>query len=62
METRERANSHLRPAEGRSVWVFGNQLLTYKVTAEQTGVAYALFEELVPQREGTQPHIHLRQD
>jgi mannose-6-phosphate isomerase-like protein (cupin superfamily) len=62
VETRERANFHLRPAEGRSVWVFGSQLLTYKVTAEQTGGAYSLFEGLVPEREGTPPHIHHRED
>jgi mannose-6-phosphate isomerase-like protein (cupin superfamily) len=62
VDTRERANTHLRPAEGRSVWVFGSQLLTYKVTAEQTGGAYSLFEGLVPEREGTPPHIHHRED
>jgi mannose-6-phosphate isomerase-like protein (cupin superfamily) len=62
LETTEKARTHLRPAEGRSVWAFGNQLLTCKVTAEQTGGAYSLFEGLVPAREGTPPHIHHRED
>ena len=48
VETREQAKTHLRPAEGRSVWVLGTQLMTCKVTAEQTCGAYSLFEGLVP--------------
>jgi len=62
VETTEQARTHLRPAEGRSVWIFGSQLLTCKVTAEQTGGAYSLFEGLVPAHEGTPPHIHHRED
>ncbi len=62
VETREQAKTHLRPAEGRSVWVFGTQLITYKVTAEQTCGAYSLFEGLVPARDGAPPHIHHRED
>ena len=61
VETTEQPRTHLRPAEGRSVWVLG-QLLTCKVTAEQTGGAYSLFEGLVPAHEGTPPHIHHRED
>ena len=48
--------AHVGPGEGRAVWVLGGQLLTYKVTAEQTGGAYSLFEGTVP------PHIHHRED
>ncbi len=61
VETTEQPRTHLRPAEGRSVWVLG-QLLTCKVTAEQTGGAYSLFEGLVPAHEGTPPHIHHQED
>jgi mannose-6-phosphate isomerase-like protein (cupin superfamily) len=61
VQTTEQPRTHLRPAEGRSVWVLG-QLLTCKVTAEQTGGAYSLFEGLVPAHEGTPPHIHHRED
>jgi mannose-6-phosphate isomerase-like protein (cupin superfamily) len=56
------SDTHLRPEEGRSVWVLGTQLMTYKVTAEQTGGAYSLFEGLVPAHDGTPPHIHHRED
>jgi hypothetical protein len=31
--------TYVGPGEGRAVWVLGGQLLTYKVTAEQTGGA-----------------------
>jgi mannose-6-phosphate isomerase-like protein (cupin superfamily) len=62
VETMEQENTHLRPEEGRAVWVLGTQLMTYKVSAEQTGGAYSLFEGLVPPHDGTPPHIHHRED
>jgi len=54
--------AHVGPGEGRAVWVLGGQLLTYKVTAEQTGGAYSLFEGTVPPGGGAPPHIHHRED
>ncbi|HEV2092507.1 MAG TPA: cupin domain-containing protein [Rubrobacter sp.] len=54
--------AYVGPGEGRAVWVSGGQLLTYKVTAEQTGGAYSLFEDTVPPRYGTPTHIHHRED
>ncbi len=66
METRakmERTGSaYVGPGEGRAVWILGGQLLTLKVTAEQTGGAYSLFEDTVPPQNGTLPHIHHRED
>ena len=62
MEMMEQGSTHLRPEEGRAVWVLGTQLITYKVSAEQTGGAYSLFEGLVPPHDGTPPHIHHRED
>lgn len=66
METRaeiERAGAaYVGPGEGRAVWVLGGQLLTYKITAEQTGGAYSLFEDTVPPKGGAPPHIHHRED
>jgi mannose-6-phosphate isomerase-like protein (cupin superfamily) len=62
VETREKVKAYLGPGEGRSLWVLGNLLLTYKVTAEQTGGAYSLFEGTVPPQEGSPPHIHHRED
>src|SRR4028118_754578 len=54
--------AYVGPGEGRAVWVLGGQLLTYKVTAEQTGGAYSLFEGTVPPGGGAPPHIHHRED
>jgi len=54
--------AYVGPGEGRAVWVLGGQLLTYKVTAEQTGGAYSLFEGAVPPGGGAPPHIHHRED
>ena len=66
METRakmERTGSaYVGPGEGRAVWILGGQLLTLKITAEQTGGAYSLFEDTVPPQNGTPPHIHHRED
>jgi mannose-6-phosphate isomerase-like protein (cupin superfamily) len=62
VESTEKSNAHLGPEKGLSVWVFGGQLLTYKVRSEQTGGAYSLFEGLVPAHDGTPPHIHHRED
>lgn len=61
MELLNRETTYLRPGEGRAVWVLGN-LIIYKVTAEETGGAYSLFEGLVRPREGTPPHIQHRED
>ena len=54
--------AHVGPGEGRAVWVLGGQLLTYKVTVEQTGGAYSLFEGTVPPGGDAPPHIHHRED
>ncbi len=54
--------AYVGPGEGRAVWVLGGQLLTYKVTAEQTGGAYSLFEGTVPPGGGAPAHIHHRED
>jgi mannose-6-phosphate isomerase-like protein (cupin superfamily) len=54
--------AYVGPGEGRAVWVPGGRLLTYKVTAEQTGGAYSLFEDTVPPQYGAPPHIHHRED
>ena len=62
MELLNREVSHLRPGAGRAVWVFGSQLLTCKVTAEQTSGAYSLFEGLIRPQEGTPPHVQHRED
>jgi len=54
--------AHVMRGTGRSAWVFG-ELVTYKVTAEQTGGAYSLSEVASrPGKGGPPPHIQHRHD
>jgi mannose-6-phosphate isomerase-like protein (cupin superfamily) len=44
------------------MWIFG-ELVTYKVTAEQTGGAYSLFEVMSrPEEGGPPPHVQHREE
>ena len=61
-ERERKGAAYVGPGEGRAVWVPGGQLLTYKVTAEQTGGAYSLFEDAVPPQYEAPAHIHHRED
>ncbi len=60
-ETMERGFAHVGPGEGRALWVLG-QLVTYKVTSDQTGGAYSLFEVASQPGIGAPPHVQHRQD
>lgn len=61
-ETSKKGITHVRPAEGRrSLRVFG-ELVTCKVTSDQTGGAYSLFEVTTQPGEGPPPHVHHRED
>ena len=61
-ETSKKGVTHVRPDEGtRSLRVFG-ELVTCKVTSDQTGGAYSLFEVTTHRGEGPPPHIHHRED
>ena len=60
--TSKKGVTHVRPAEGRrSLRVFG-ELVTCKVTSDQTGGAYSLFEVTTQPGGGPPPHIHHRED
>ena len=48
--------------EGRTVRMPGGRLLTRKVSGEQTGGAYSLFEVLVAPGGGEGPHVQHRED
>jgi hypothetical protein len=51
------STTRLGSGEGcKSLWVLG-ELVTYKVTAEQTGGAYSLFEVVTWPGGGPPPHI-----
>src|SRR5919112_5243477 len=65
METKEeqvkQGVMHLRPGDGRSLQVSG-ELVTYKITSEQTGGAYSLFEVVSEPGGGPPPHVQHRED
>lgn len=64
MEVRDPSRSpvHVGPGEGKAVWMAGLQLVTRKVSSEQTGGAYSLFEVAVGPSGGEEPHIQHRED
>ncbi|MBW3629231.1 MAG: quercetin 2,3-dioxygenase [Gemmatimonadetes bacterium] len=47
--------------EGTPLWIMGDQI-TIKITAEQTGGAFAVWENTTPPGAGSPPHIHNRED
>ena len=53
---------HGAPSEGRAVRMAGAQLVTRKVSSEQTGGAYSLFEDEVGPGGGEGPHVQHRED
>jgi mannose-6-phosphate isomerase-like protein (cupin superfamily) len=53
---------HVGPAEGQARRIAGAQLITRKVSSEQTGGAYSLFEIAVEPKGASQPHIQHRED
>lgn len=61
MATREETVKHLADGEGKTVWMVGTDLMTFKATGEDTGGAYALFDSLVLPGGGPPPHIHHRE-
>lgn len=62
METGERGATHVPQGEGKTVWMVGTDLVTFKATGASTGGAYALFDSLVLPGGGPPPHIHHRED
>ena len=60
-ERHQRGLAHLGPGQGHSVRVLG-EVVTFKVTGEQTGGAYSLFEVLSPPGGGSLPHVQHRGD
>jgi quercetin dioxygenase-like cupin family protein len=59
--TREQGVTHLPPGEGRTLRVMG-EMVTYKVTGDQTGGACSLFEVSSPSGGGPPPHVQHRGD
>jgi mannose-6-phosphate isomerase-like protein (cupin superfamily) len=57
----EMSVTHVPPGEGRSLWVL-DELVTCKLTSEQTGGAYSLFEVTTQPDGGVLPHVQHRED
>jgi mannose-6-phosphate isomerase-like protein (cupin superfamily) len=54
--------AHIRPGEGRrSLWVLG-EMVTCKITSDQTSGAYSLFEITTRPGEGPPPHVQHWED
>ena len=62
METERKGVTHVPTSEGKTVWMVGTDLITFKATTETTGGSYALFDSLVLPGGGPPPHIHHRED
>jgi mannose-6-phosphate isomerase-like protein (cupin superfamily) len=61
-EKMEKGVAHVPPGEGsKTLWVLG-ELVTYKITSEQTGGAYSLFEVVSQPGGGPPPHVQHRED
>jgi quercetin dioxygenase-like cupin family protein len=61
MDTRAQSVTHSPQGEGKTVWVVGTDLVTFKATGEETGGAFALFDSLVLPGGGPPPHVHTRE-
>ena len=59
--TNERSAAYIAPGEGKKLWV-ADELMTFVVSGEDTGGAYALTDSTVPPQGGPPPHIHHRED
>ena len=54
--------AHIRPGEGRrSLWAMG-EMVTCKITSDQTSGAYSLFEITTQPGEGPPPHVQHWED
>ena len=62
MQVENRRGVRSGPGDGRAVRMPGAGLVTRKVSAEQTGGAYSLFEVEVGPGEGEPPHVQHRED
>ncbi len=62
MQKTGRSVTHVPPGEGKSVWMVGTDLITFKAASEDTDGAFALFDTVILTQGGPPPHIHHRED
>lgn len=60
--TEARGISLVSAGDGKAVWLLGQELMEFKVTGDDTGGAFCLFEDSSPPGYGPPPHIHHRED
>ena len=53
---------HLPADQGRTFHLFGGDVVTIKVTGEETGGAYTLMETVTPPGMGPPSHVHHREE
>ena len=58
---KDQSTIHVEPGEDRALWI-SCELVTCKVTSEQTGGAYSLFEIMSQPHSRVPPHIQHRED
>ncbi len=52
---------HVPPGEGQMRWVVGD-LVTFKISGEDTAGVFTLGEEIIPPEGGPPPHVHTHED
>ena len=57
----EQGAAGVYPDGGRSIWLMGMLLTTFKAVSEETGGEYSLYETTAPPQLGAPPHIHHRE-
>jgi quercetin dioxygenase-like cupin family protein len=62
MQKTRRSVTHVPPDEGKSVWMVGTDLITFKAASEDTDGAFALFDTVILPQGGPPLHIHHRED
>ena len=60
-ENQQQRAVHIAKGEGKMLWV-ANELMTFKVSSEDTGGMYALTDSVVPPQGEAPLHVHHRED
>ncbi len=60
-ENQQQRAVHIAEGEGKMLWV-ANELMTFKVSSEDTGGMYALTDSVVPPQGEAPLHVHHRED
>lgn len=53
---------HVPAGQGSTFHILGGDVVTIKLTGQETGGAFALLETVTPPGAGPPPHVHHRED